>query len=404
MGSIITPWKVEGVIDYERLVKEYGTQLIDEKILKRLETIAINRKMELHPWLRRGIFFSHRNLETFLNAYDNHEPVFLYTGRGPSNEMHIGHLIPFIFIKYLQDLFDCNLVIQIADEEKFYFKNLDMDTCNKLGYENAKDIIACGFNSDKTFIFSNCDYRVSTYQFESFVRDIKKIYPVKKVAKIFGFGKKVKTIDGKIEYVIDSDTNVGMFEWPYYQSAAAFSIAFPHLFEGKQAQCLVAYAIDQDPYFRMARDIADQMKLIKPCSIMSVFLPPLTGIDKGKMSSTNNNTNTTDITLYLTDTEQALKKKIMKYAYSGGGGNGSLEDHKKYGGNPNVDIAYQYLRYFEFDDKNLEFLKEEFIKGNITCGTMKKILIEKLVDIMKSHQLRRGQVTNEILAEFYKKK
>ncbi len=30
----------------------------------------------------------------------------------------------------------------------------------KLGFENAKDIIACGFNVNDTYIFSNTDYRL----------------------------------------------------------------------------------------------------------------------------------------------------------------------------------------------------------------------------------------------------
>ena len=30
--------------------------------------------------------------------------------------------------------------------------------CHRLAYENAKDIIACGFNPDSTFMFSDLDY------------------------------------------------------------------------------------------------------------------------------------------------------------------------------------------------------------------------------------------------------
>lgn len=42
---------------------------------------------------------------------------------GPSSEaMHLGHLLPFIFTKYLQDAFKVPVVIQITDDEKFFFK------------------------------------------------------------------------------------------------------------------------------------------------------------------------------------------------------------------------------------------------------------------------------------------
>ena len=37
-------------------------------------------------------------------------------------------------------------------------KDLTAEETHKLAYENAKDIIACGFDVKKTFIFSDIDY------------------------------------------------------------------------------------------------------------------------------------------------------------------------------------------------------------------------------------------------------
>ena len=160
----VTPWVVEGDIDYEKLVKEFGTELIDQQLIDKFERITGH---PAHPWIKRGIFFSHRRLNEFLDAYENGEPVFLYTGRGPtSDSMHVGHMIPFMFTKWLQDVFDCPLVIQMSDDEKYYFKPLEFADVYRLGFENSKDIIACGFNPQKTFIFSNRDYRLSVDQYE----------------------------------------------------------------------------------------------------------------------------------------------------------------------------------------------------------------------------------------------
>ena len=50
------------------------------------------------------------------------------------------------------------LVIQMTDDEKFLWKELELEEAHHLAYENAKDIIACGFDPKKTFIFSNLDY------------------------------------------------------------------------------------------------------------------------------------------------------------------------------------------------------------------------------------------------------
>ncbi|CAN0343402.1 unnamed protein product, partial [Hapterophycus canaliculatus] len=33
-----------------------------------------------------------------------------------------------------------------------------VEQCHRLGFENAKDIIACGFDPESTFIFSDLDY------------------------------------------------------------------------------------------------------------------------------------------------------------------------------------------------------------------------------------------------------
>jgi len=79
------------------------------------------------------------DVQLILDKHEKKEPWFLYTGRGPSSEaMHLGHLIPFIFTKWLQDTFDVPLVIQLTDDEKFFWKELDLDETHRLAVENAK--------------------------------------------------------------------------------------------------------------------------------------------------------------------------------------------------------------------------------------------------------------------------
>ena len=46
----------------------------------------------------------------------------------------------------------------MTDDEKFLWKDLDIEEANRLAHENAKDIIACGFDKEKTFIFSDLEY------------------------------------------------------------------------------------------------------------------------------------------------------------------------------------------------------------------------------------------------------
>lgn len=49
-------------------------------------------------------------------------------------------------------------MIQLTDDEKFLWKDLKMEEAEKLAVENAKDIIALGFDMEKTFIFSDLQF------------------------------------------------------------------------------------------------------------------------------------------------------------------------------------------------------------------------------------------------------
>ena len=90
----------------------------------------------------------------------------MYTGRGPSGNTHIGHLVPWVFAKWLQEKFDVNIYFQLTDDEKFYTKSdLTLEDTSKFALENALDFIALGFNPEKTKIIIN-------------TKNIKKLYPI----------------------------------------------------------------------------------------------------------------------------------------------------------------------------------------------------------------------------------
>ena len=101
----INPFTVEGAmvdgkvvaIDYEKLIRDFGTRQISPELLARFESLTGRRP---HQFLRRGMFFSHRDFERILDLYEQGKQFYIYTGRGPSSEsMHLGHMIPFMFTK-----------------------------------------------------------------------------------------------------------------------------------------------------------------------------------------------------------------------------------------------------------------------------------------------------------------
>jgi len=160
-GDVVDAFNIEAAsetgIDYEKLLVKFGCFKITDEMIARIEKTT---EMRAHRFIRRGIFFCQRDLETILGAYEKNQPFYLYTGRGPSADaLHLGHTIPFIFTKYLQDAFGVPLVIQITDDEKYIHKpELDLEGTIKMGKDNVKDIIAFGFDPEKTFIFSDMDY------------------------------------------------------------------------------------------------------------------------------------------------------------------------------------------------------------------------------------------------------
>ena len=91
---------------------------------------------------------------------------------------------------------------------------------------------------------------------------------------------------------------------------------------------------------------------------------------------------------------------INRYAFSGG--RDSLEEHRRLGGNPDVDVAYQYLTYFEEDDAKLQEIAEAYTAGTLTTGELKKECISLLQAYVNGYQTRRKEVTDDIL-ELYMK-
>jgi len=373
--QIVTPWVVssDDGVDYDKLIRDYGSKPLSDELIQRMEKII---GQPAHPWIKRGIYFSHRDLNLMLDLYEKGTKFYLYTGRGPSSEaLHLGHLLPFMFTKWLQDVFKCPLVIQLTDDEKFLWKDLALDECHRLGFENTKDIIAMGFDMKKTFIFSDLNYIQHLYPT---VLEIQKRVTFNQARAIFGF--------------TDSD-NIGKQAFPAIQAAPSFSRAFKIPLKGlANMPCLIPCAIDQDPYFRMTRDVAPRMKLHKPALIHCKFFPALQG-QNTKMSASAQNT-----AVYCTDTAKQIKKKINKHAFSGG--QDTMEKQRELGANLEVDIPYQWLRFFLMDEDRLQEIATKYSSGEMLTGEVKKELIGVLQELVKNHQEKRAAVTDEMVQEF----
>ena len=358
---VVTPWEVRGKIDYEKLTREFGTQPLTPELLERIQKLTGT----LHPQLERRIFFSHRDLDWILQRYEAGEKFILYTGRGPSGPVHIGHIIPWIFTKYLQDKFGATLYFQMTDDEKFlYHDDFNLSEPKKWAYENSLDIIALGFDPKKTKIIMDTKNMGVMYDLAI---QIAKRMTYSTVKAVFGF---------------QESTNIGMLFYPAVQAVPAFLESF---LTGKNVPCLIPAAIDQDPYWRVTRDVAPKLGFYKPAQIHCRFVP---GLGRGgKMSASMPETS-----VFTVDNPDVAEKKIMS-AFTGG--RSTVEEQRRMGANPDICSVYSYDYFLFMDQQEIENLRYNCMAGNIMCGECKRTLAERVKKFLVEHQERREKAKDQ---------
>ncbi len=362
---VVTPWEVSGTIDYKKLVKKFGTTLLSEKEISVLDKYSDGN---LHLLLRRGLFFSHRDFDWILKMLEKGVKFALYTGRGPSGHTHLGHLVPWIFTKWLQDIFDVELYFQMTDDEKFLFsQKLSFQETRDFAYENAKDVLAVGFDPKKThFIF---DSQLTSTMYKIAVEVANRV-TFSTAKAVFGFA---------------NESNIGMIFYPSIQAMPCF---LPSELKGSNVPILIPAAIDQDPYWRITRDVAPKLGYYKPAAIHCKFFPGLA--EGGKMSASE-----PDSCIFTTDTPNNAKKKVMR-SYTGG--RATVEEQRELGGEPDKCNIYWYEYYlFEPDDNKVNEMRSNCLAGKLLCGHCKKILAEKVKQFVSDHQERRSKFTDEMI-------
>jgi tryptophanyl-tRNA synthetase len=362
---IVTPWEVSGDLEdkmYINLIEKFGTQPLSKDLIEKFRKLT----GEIHPLIRSQYFFSHRDLDWLLTKYANGDPFYLYTGRGPSGFIHIGHILPWLFTKYLQDRFGSKLLFQLTDDEKFlYNPGVTRETISKYTSENILDIIAIGFQPNLTKIIID-------------TKHINYLYPI-----ATEIAKKITFSTAKSVFGFTNTTNIGMIGFPPIQAAPCF---LPSIIEKKPTPVLIPAAIDQDPYWRITRDIAVKLGFFKPAQIHSKFLPSLSR--NSKMSSSQPET-----AIFTTDEPEIVEKKVLS-SFTGGQATISLQ--KKLGGNADICPVYAYLKYF-FDNEKESL--ERYIRcksGNLLCGECKSDLANNTKTFIIDFKRKREKAKDKV--------
>ena len=317
--------------------KHSGCQIVDQA-----SKFLIN-----HHLVSRDIFFAQRRLKEALEG-----PFYLFTGRGPSTQsMQFAHLLPFMLCRHIQSKYNCPLVIQISDDEKYYAGRAH-------DYQgNLKEIEAMGFVPELTHILINSQLPPSLHNAS---RMIQRHVTVKTVKRYFGF---------------EDDVNIGSLLYPSVQIVPTISTCMCTLSKHitPQHRCLIVAGVDQSPYFSLARDvwrqISDGPSL---ATLYNKFLPALDGSEKASSSIGAS-------CIFLNASDDTIRRKIRK-AYSGSAP--SLDSHTT-GGVLDLerDVAFSYLRAFMENEEEYLDLKEKYQSGKLTSLQVKEKCAEVLITL-----------------------
>lgn len=348
---------VDGEINYSEAMKEFGIEEIRPFLPKFKEQPVL---------YRRGLVIGHRDIGRILHSIEQKKKFAVLTGANPSGHLHLGNLLFLQQALYFQKL-GGDVYIPVSDDETYVFKKTEnLEKATKNAYENIiPEIIALGFDPKKTKIFvSTQDSRVYNLAVRLSTRTT-----FSTIKAIFGF---------------NNETNPGAIFYGVVQSAHIMMPQLPQF--GGPKPVVVPIGIDQDPYMRLSRDIAEKEGFIKPSSTNHKFLPGLLG---GKMSGSKPET-----CIFVNDDPENARKKIMR-AFSGGAA--TLREHREKGGNPDIDVACQYLYYmFEEDDKKIKDIFEGYRNGSLHSGDVKNMLADKVEKFLKDFQNRKKKAVKHI--------
>ena len=449
---VIDPWGSAQSTDYDRIIQQFG--------LTSLEGRSLPNPTKLH---RRGIVFAHRDVEQILEAHRTGLPFGVLTGLMPSGQMHLGHSMVVEQAKWFQGL-GGDVTIAVADLESQATRGVSLAKGREVALEEyVSHYAALGLNPEKTNVYFQSTRpvvqrlgfqlgkRTNLTEFEAIygfngetnlahvqaplvqVGDILHpqlddfgglrpiVVPVGVdqdphlrltrglAAKTNWFNIKASSSSGLLVSLSVHDENADVFgQLPNgrvdrEKVANVFSmvveiavgLGFSDIVSSpKQGHVHIPSATSRDKHalqfalLNLERRLGG-MGLLAPSSTYHHFAVGMTG---SKMSSSQPKT-----TLFLRDDLAAVEKKI-KRAFSGG--QATVEEHRRLGGNPDIDVAYQYMMYFfEENDAFLAELNSSFRSGTLLAGEMKQHCIEAASQWMTNLHEMRDQ-TAHLVPEF----
>ena len=447
--SRIDPWSSQQSTDYERIRNNFG-----------LSDIEISRIPDPNLLHRRGIIFAHRDLDTVLERVNRGEKFGVLTGLMPSGKMHLGHSMVINQVKWFQDQ-GGDVTVTVADLEALATRNVSLKEGRKIALsEYVNNYAAMGLDPDKTNVYFQSmrpvvqrlgftlGQKTNISEFESIygfsgetnlahvqaplvqagdivhpqleeyggLRPI--VVPVGVdqdphirltrglVGKTNWFNVKTRKSGGltvalsvqeenkKIFGISDNggvnrDVRNQLFD---KLKSSLLKLGFADILSNpKHGTIEIPGATLEDKariqlsLLSLERSLGG-MGLMPPCSTYHRFVVGMTG---DKMSSSKPET-----TIFMHDSVEEMSKKV-KRAFSGG--QATIEEHRRLGGDLSKDVAYQYLQYFfEENDRELESIGRDYESGRLLAGEIKQICIDKAAEWLTELSEKRNQWSDRI--------
>ena len=448
----IDPWGSSQSTDYSRIIEKFG--------LSSMEGVTLDSPSRLH---RRCVVFAHRDLDMILEAKRLGSPFGVLTGLMPSGKMHLGHSMVIDQVKWFQEQ-GGDVTIAVADLESTATRGISLEEGRRIASEEyVANYAALGLDPDKTTVYfqsqrnvvqklgfqlgkrTNLSELEAIYGFDGSTNLAHVQAPLVQAGDILH--PQLDEYGGLRPIVVP----VGIDQDPHLRLTRGLaaktnwfnvSDAKMGLQVGVSVQDDNASVMGVEPSGRVNKDVQKQVfsRIVNAISglgysdIMSnpkhgtVNIPSATAKDKGairiallaleremggmgllapsstyhrfavgmtgdKMSSSKPKT-----TLFLRDDVATAEKKIKK---SFSGGQATVEEHRRLGGDPDKDVAYQYMMYFfEEDDSFLEEINQGYRAGKILAGEMKQMCIERATEWLTNLSEKRDE-TSHLVEKFF---
>ena len=352
----------------ENLVKKSNdgqiqpNQLIEDNInlIKNFGASPVSGLKEIPDFytFNNGLIYSHRDFDLFYDKLKKGAKAAIVSGLNASGSIHLGHIVVFDTNLFFQKKYGMEVFIPISDDESYV--SLKVKTQEE-GLRNslmlARSLIAYGFDLSKTKLV------IDQFYTEIYNTAIK-------------LSRGINVSNIKATYGYTSDQNIGLHFYPSIQAA---HVVLPQILGIPNV--LVPIGPDEDTHLRICRDVVDKYGYTKPAVLHTAFLP---GLDGSKMSKSKGNS------VFLLDKKEIIKRNIMS-AFSGG--QTSIEEHRKLGGNPDIDIAYIYLKSYFLTHSESAALYEDYKMGRLLSGELKAMLLERVMKRVEEFRMRYEKVT-----------